>query len=91
MAIYTLSKTGEEVDAILCGSVRFDADQGLSPDQQAKARANIGATDGSVTLKTLTINGTTYNGSNAINFTGIINSMIDDKLAKLSNAEGVSF
>jgi hypothetical protein len=107
MAIYTLSKTGEEVDAILCGSVRFDADQGLSPDQQAKARANIGAgtvksvggnkptAAGAVTLKTLTISSNTdsktYNGSKDIDFTKIINSMIDDKLAEISNAEGVSF
>ena len=97
MAIYTLAKTGEEVDAILCGSVRFDVDQRLTPVQQAKARANIGAGAGAeaVTLKTLTIRSNTdsktYNGSDDIDFTEIINSMIDDKLAELSNAEGVSF
>lgn len=105
MAIYTLSKTGEEVDAILSGSVRFDDDQELTPDQQAKARTNIGAgvgtvksvsgnkptAAGTVTLKNLTINSTTYNGSSAIDFTEAINRMIDDKLAEISNAEGVSF
>jgi hypothetical protein len=41
--------------------------------------------------KAMTINGQTYDGSTAVNFTEKINALIDAKLAAFSNAEGVSF
>lgn len=39
----------------------------------------------------LTINGTSYNGSTAVDFTSAINSMIDAKLNAIPNAEEVAF
>lgn len=40
---YTLAKTGEELDALLGNSVRFDAAQSLTDAQKAQARKNINA------------------------------------------------
>ena len=40
---YTLAKTGEELDALLGNSVRFDAAQSLTDTQKAQARENINA------------------------------------------------
>lgn len=40
---------------------------------------------------TLTINGTAYDGSTAVDMTAVINTMIDAKLATIPNASGVSF
>lgn len=40
---YTLAKTGEELDAFLGNSVRFDAAQSLTDAQKAQARENINA------------------------------------------------
>ena len=43
---YTLSKTGEELDALLGNSVRFDTAQGLTDAQKTQARNNISAMQG---------------------------------------------
>ena len=40
---YTLAKTGEELDALLGNSVRFDTAQGLTDAQKVQARENINA------------------------------------------------
>ena len=39
----------------------------------------------------LIINGTPYDGSKPINYTSVINAMIDAKIAEIPNASGVSF
>lgn len=47
------SLSGEEIENRLIGGVLFNADQGLTTSQKARARANIGAGEGSTSFKIL--------------------------------------
>lgn len=70
------------------------SNKALSAAQGVALKSLIDAIDVPTKLpnpNTLTINGTTYDGSNAVNMTNVINSLIDSKLATIINAEEVAF
>ena len=65
---------------------------GTGATNASAARTNLGAAAAEHTHAVLTINNQTYDGSGAVDFTAIINAMIDAKLTDLAagNTSGVS-
>lgn len=93
----------EDFDGVMLPCMGAVGDGAIFGIGLAGATMHAEAFDGTVTVDfwecptalpnphTLTIDGTSYDGSSAVDVTAIINAMIDAKLATIPNASGVSF